>query len=89
MQIVLTIPDEFVSQLADTPEELARRAIESLVVSAYRDRQLSTAEVQRLLELPSRLATDAFLKQHQAYIPYSEEDLEQDIRAIAGVIEAQ
>ncbi|BDA74909.1 hypothetical protein CAL7716_090750 [Calothrix sp. PCC 7716] len=82
MQITLTIPDNIVYQLADNPEQLSRRAFESLVVDAYRSRQLSTAEVQRILNLPGRLATDAFLKAHEAYLPYTETDLDQDLQSI-------
>jgi Uncharacterised protein family (UPF0175) len=86
MQIILTIPDDIAQQLADTPDQLARRALESLVVAAYRSRQLSAAEVQRILNLPSRLATDAFLKAHEAYLPYTEADLDQDLQAIDQVL---
>ncbi|MBW4600036.1 MAG: UPF0175 family protein [Calothrix sp. FI2-JRJ7] len=75
-------PDDIVYQLADNPEQLSRRALESLVVDAYRSRQLSTAEVQRILNLPGRLATDAFLKAHEAYLPYTETDLVQYLQSI-------
>jgi hypothetical protein len=47
---------------------------------------MSAAEVQQLLNLPSHLATDAFLKQHGAYLPYTLEDIQQDIRAIDQVL---
>ncbi len=86
MQITLTIPDDIARQLADTPDQLSRRALESLVVEAYRSRQLSTAEVQRMLNFSSRLATDAFLKAHEAYLPYTNADLEQDLQAIDQVL---
>jgi hypothetical protein len=82
MQITLTIPDDIAHQLADNPEQLSRRALESLVISAYRSRQLSATEVQRIFNFPGRLATDAFLKAHEAYLPYSEVDLDQDLQAI-------
>ncbi|BAZ14431.1 hypothetical protein NIES4071_62750 [Calothrix sp. NIES-4071] len=82
MQITLTIPDDIVYQLALYPEELSRRALESLVVDAYRSRQLSTAEVQRILNFLGHMATDAFLKAHEAYLPYTEADLDQDLQAI-------
>ncbi|MDZ8184323.1 MAG: UPF0175 family protein [Nostoc sp. ChiSLP02] len=89
MQITIEIPDEIAHQLANTPDQLSRRALESLVVEAYRHRQLSTAQVQRLLNLSSRLATDAFLKAYEAYLPYTAADLEQDLAAIDQAVTQQ
>ncbi len=59
------------------------------MVEAYRHRQISTAQVQRLLNLSSRLATDAFLKAYEAYLPYTVADLEQDLQAIDQAITQQ
>lgn len=83
MQITFDLPDELAWKLGETPAQLSRRALETLAVDAYRRRQLSTAQVQRLLDLPSPLAADAFLKSHEAYLPYSLDDFEQDLAAIA------
>ncbi|MBD2299922.1 UPF0175 family protein [Nostoc sp. FACHB-190] len=82
MQITIEIPDDIAHQLANTPDQLSRRALESLVVEAYRHRQISTAQVQRLLNLSSRLAADAFLKAYEAYQAYTLADLEQDLQAL-------
>jgi len=89
MQITIEIPDDIAHQLANTPDQLSRRALESLVVEAYRHQQISTAQVQRLLNLSSRLATDAFLKTYEAYLPYTVADLEQDLQVIDQAITQQ
>ena len=43
----------------------------------------------KLLKLPSHLATDAFLKQHGAYLHYTEIDLEQDIEALDKALKSR
>ena len=58
---------------------MARRAGEAVAVEGYRDGTLTRGQVGRLLGL-SFWETEAFLKERQAYLPYTEEDLEQDCR---------
>lgn len=82
MSILLEIPEDLEQRLRDNFGDLSQWTLEVIVVEAYRFQIISAAEVQRVLKLPSRLATDAFLKQHEAYLHYSEVDLEQDIVAI-------
>ncbi len=82
MQITIEIPDDLAHQLAASLGNLPRHALESFIIEAYRQKSLSAAEVQRLLALPSRLSTDAFLKQHHAHLHYTETDLDQDLAAL-------
>ena len=49
------------------------------IVDAYRSGALTSAEVQILLGLSSRFETDEVLKRAEAYLDYSEDDLEQDL----------
>lgn len=86
MNITIPLPDTFEPRLRHHLPTLAQRALEAIVVEAYKNRLMSAAEVQQLLNLPSHLATDAFLKQHEAYLPYTLEDIQQDIRAIDQVL---
>jgi hypothetical protein len=68
MQITIELPDDIAQRLAQTVDNLPQRALESLVVEAYRDELLTHAEVGRILNLPSRWAIDAFSnKQEQIY----------------------
>ena len=86
MSITIDIPEDLEQRLQSQLGNLSQRALEAIAVEAYRTQLISTAEVQRLLKLPSRLATDAFLKQQGAYLHYTEADLNQDIQAIAQVL---
>lgn len=82
MQITIEIPDEIAHRLEQQVGNLSQRVLESAVAEAYRSQLISAAEVQQMLHLPSRLATDAFLKHHKAYLPYTEADIDQDLQAI-------
>jgi hypothetical protein len=86
MQITIEIPDELVEQLQVDRPSLERQLLEALVVQGYQFEQLSSAEVGRILDLPSRLAIDAFLKQHHADLHHDENDLEQDLAALDRVL---
>lgn len=82
MQITIEIPDEIAQQLDQTEGNLARRLLEVVVADAYRDRKINTAEVRQILQLPTRLATHAFLKQMGVYLNYDEVELKQDLQTL-------
>jgi predicted HTH domain antitoxin len=79
MEVLLTVPDDIVERLQVPSEDLPRHALESLAAEFYRARLLSAAEVQRMLGFETRWQTDEFLKQREAYLRYSVEDLDRDI----------
>ncbi|MEQ1909155.1 MAG: UPF0175 family protein, partial [Vicinamibacterales bacterium] len=62
----------------------SRGALEAIASEGYRDGSLTRDQVGRLLGL-SFWDTEAFLKQRQAYLAYTEEDLEQDRKDIDRV----
>ena len=76
MQITIDLPDELVQHF--NRDHLSREILEALVVQAYQAEKITSAEVGRILELPSRWAVDAFFKQHNADLHYDETDLERD-----------
>ena len=82
MQITIEIPDEIAQRLDLAWGSLSRRLLEMLVVDAYRCGEISTAEVRRILQLPTRLETDAFLKKMGVYLNYDEAELEQDLQTL-------
>ena len=82
MDVCTNVPDDVVSQMQAKWSNLPRTALEALAIEAYRTGVITEAEVQRMLDLPSRWDTDRFLKCSNAYIEYSETDLERDIDAI-------
>ena len=86
MQITIALPDEIVSQLNLKPEALSHRVLELIAADRYRQGQLGASEVRRILNFTSRWETYEFLKREQAYLPYTEADLEQDSQAIAHVL---
>lgn len=84
MDVLISVPDELVQQMQNRWKDLSRGALESLAIEAYRGGVITEAQVQRMLDLPSRWETDRFLKDAQAYIDYTETDLLGDIEAIRG-----
>jgi hypothetical protein len=82
MDVCINVPDDVVTQMQAKWSNLPRTALEALAIEAYRTGVITEAEVQRMLDLPSRWDTDRFLKTSNAYIEYSETDLERDIDAI-------
>jgi len=61
---------------------IPRRALEAFALQAYRNGVITEYEVQKLLKISSRMDLDAFLKESNAYIDYTEKDLQQDIENI-------
>jgi hypothetical protein len=76
--ITLDIPDEVVDSLRDSCKDVSRLALEALAAEGYRDQRLSEFEVRCLLGFDTRMEAHAFLKEHGAYLHYSEADLAQD-----------
>ncbi len=82
MNITIPVPSDIEQRLQAHLGNLSQKAVEAVAVEAYRSKLISAAEVQRMLQLPSRLATDTFLKEHGAYLHFTETDIEQDLEAI-------
>lgn len=82
MNITVELLSDLEQRLQFDLGKLSQRALEVVAVKACRSQLISAAEVQQMLRLPSRIATDAFLKQYEAYLPYGEADMEQDLQAI-------
>lgn len=76
--VTITLPEELVVALGVSGMDLSRAALEALALEAYRTRKISAAQLRRLLGLPTRMATEAFLKEHGVELEYSLEDLERD-----------
>ncbi len=82
MDVCISVPDEVFQKIQAQWSDLSRSALEALAIEAYRAEILTEVEVQRMLSLASRWDTDRFLKGVQAYLDYTDEDLDQDISAI-------
>ena len=77
MQITLELPEDIAEGLESTWNDLARAALESLALEAYRSHALTAAQLWRLLVFETRMQVDAFLKEHEIF-DYSADDFEQD-----------
>ena len=82
MQITVDIPDEIAQRLGQTGDALAHKLLEVVIADAYRSGAVNTAEVRRILQLPSRLETHAFLKRMGVYLNYDETELERDLQTL-------
>lgn len=77
-QITISLPDELSAALAAPGQDLPKAAFEALVLSAYRERKISAAQLRQLLGFETRMEVDAFLKSHGVELEYTLEDLERD-----------
>ena len=84
MHIAIELPEDIAKRLQDEWRDLSRGALEAVASEGYRDGTLTRDQVGRLLDL-SFWETEAFLKERQAYLAYSDDDLEQDRKDIARV----
>ncbi len=71
MHIDIEVPEIIAQRLTEQWGELPDKLLEILAVEAHRNEILTSAEVGRLLGLPSRWEVDAFLKQAKAYLHYT------------------
>ncbi|MBW4555700.1 MAG: UPF0175 family protein [Trichormus sp. ATA11-4-KO1] len=86
MQITIEIPEEIGNQLQQTWQDLPQKILESLALEAYRSGIMTSAQIQQLLHFSSWWETEQFLKQSQAYLDYTENDLEQDIQTLHQIL---
>lgn len=86
MQITLEIPDNIANQLQLQPANISRLFLELIVADNYRKGHIGAAQVRQMLNFSSRWETYEFLKREKAYLPYTEDDLEQDSQAIRNVL---
>jgi predicted HTH domain antitoxin len=84
MQITIELPDTIANQLH--PLNVSQRILELIVADHYRQGQIGAAEVRHLLNFASRWETYEFLKREKAYLPYTEDDLEQDAQTIHNLL---
>ena len=87
MQITIDLPDQIANQLQ--PIDASRRVLELIAADYYRQGRIGAADVRDILNFSSRWETYEFLKREKAYLPYTEEDLEQDTAAIRNFLAAE
>src|SRR5436190_1633902 len=79
LELIQRLPDDVAAALRGRGNgSLPRRMLEALAVDAYQSRELTRAQVRRLLGFEHRLEVDAFLKKRGVPVDYTPEDLEED-----------
>jgi predicted HTH domain antitoxin len=79
MQINLELPDDVAEGIE---KDLARVLVESFAIEGYRSGTLTEEQVRRLLGFETRMEVHAFLKEHNVYLNYNRDDLEEDISTL-------
>lgn len=84
MHVAIEIPENVSAPLRSQWKDVPRRVLEAVAAEAYRTGALTARQVGELLGHASRWETESFLKSVQAYLHYTEDDLEHDIAALRG-----
>jgi hypothetical protein len=79
--IEISLPDALIEAIGANPEDLPRRAFESLVSDAYRSGKISHAQVAEMLGL-DRWKTDDFLRMSQAFRARESVEFADDLAAL-------
>jgi predicted HTH domain antitoxin len=81
MNVSVNLPEDIARHLQASWQDVAHGALEAIALEGYRSEVLTRDQVARLLGF-SFCQLEAFLKERQAYLVYTEEDLEQDRQTI-------
>ena len=80
----ISVPDTLVKALGAEPDELPRQTLEAIIVQAFRQGQITHAQVGELLEL-NRFETDCFLKNAQAFRLSESEEFSSDLESLRRI----
>jgi hypothetical protein len=86
MFVQVEIPSEIGLQIESKWGRLSERMVEALALEAYRNGAIGKAQVQELLRFSEQWEAELFLKLSQAYLDYTEADLERDLQAIGDTL---
>ena len=75
MNLTVQIPDDLARSLNAAGGDLSRRALEALALDEYRSGRLTKPELRHALGFETGYELDGFLKMHQVWIEYDEQDL--------------
>jgi predicted HTH domain antitoxin len=86
LNIAIDIPDDIGQVLAAQAGGVSRAVLEAVAIESYRSGAITPAQVQQMLGLNSRWATESFLHRAAAFHDYKMADLERDIAAIRDAL---
>jgi hypothetical protein len=75
MNVTVEIPDNLARSLRDAGGDIPRRVLEALALEEYKSGRLTEAELRQAVGFETRYELDGFLKQHQVWLDYGDEDL--------------
>jgi hypothetical protein len=78
MNLTVHIPDDLANRLNASGGDLSRRALEALAAEEYKHDRLTKPELQQLLGIETSFQLDDFLKAHDVWIEYTQEDAERE-----------
>jgi hypothetical protein len=78
MNVTVEIPEDLARSLRAAGSDPSRRVLEALALEEYKSGRLSLPELRHVLGFETRYELDGFLKQHELWIDYDEEDLERE-----------
>jgi predicted HTH domain antitoxin len=82
MNVAIEIPETVSAPLRSRWQDMPRRVLEAVAAEAYRSGALTAFQIGELLGHGSRWETELFLKRIQAYLHYTEDDLERDLATL-------
>ena len=82
MNVAIEIPEHVSGPLRSQWKDVPRRVLEFVAAEGDRSGALTAHQVGELLGYGSRWETESFLKRVQAYLHYTEDDLERDLTAL-------
>ena len=89
MEITIHIPDDLARSLGSAGGDLSRRTLEALAIDGYRSGKLTEEQVRRILGYGTRMQVHGFLKEHDVYLNYGPEELEQDMQTLRHLRERE
>jgi len=89
MEITIHIPEDLARSLGKQSGGLSRRTLEALAIDGYRSGELTEEQVRRILGYGTRMQVHEFLKEHDVYLNYGLQDLEQDLQTLRQVHEKE
>lgn len=82
MNVTVEIPDSLARSLHAAGGDIPRRVLEALALEEYKSGRLTEAELRVALGFETRYQLDGFLKEHEVWLDYGEEDLAREQAAL-------
>jgi hypothetical protein len=75
MNLTVQIPDDLARSMNAAGGDLSRRVLEAVALDEYQSGRLTKPELRQALGFATGYELDGFLKAHQVWIEYDEQDL--------------